>query len=99
MVGIQKLFQLTAGDKFFNSPGSSILTLELIAIAKLLSPSHAAHSVSLYNDYKGWMESREIQLYSSFKGFVRNRFGRIAELAKMYLVCSTETTLKLSLRL
>ena len=28
-----------------------------IAIAKLLSPSHAAHSISLYSDYKTWIES------------------------------------------
>lgn len=50
MIGVHKLLQLSAGEKAFNSPASSIHTLGLIALAKLLSPSHAAHSISLYND-------------------------------------------------
>ena len=46
-IGIQKLIDVKAGEKVFVSPSSSIHTLALIAIAKLLSPSHAAHSNSL----------------------------------------------------
>jgi len=57
----------------------------LKAIAKLLSPSHASHSVSLYSEYKLWLESNQIDLCNSFKGFISNRFGRIAELAKIFL--------------
>ena len=82
-IGIQKLIDVKVGDKVFVSPSSSIHTLALIAIAKLLSPSHAAHSISLYSDYKTWSES-EGQL-TGFKGFTANRFGRIAEIAKEFL--------------
>ena len=85
MVGVQKILQLSAGEEIFKSPGSSIHTLGLIAIAKLLSPSHASHTVSLYNDYKLWLESNNNELCNNFKGFVSNRFGRIAELAKIFI--------------
>ena len=46
-IGVQQLMKLSARDKVFNSPSSSIHTLGQIAICKLLSPSHAANSVSL----------------------------------------------------
>ena len=85
MVGVQKILKLSAGEEIFKSPGSSIHTLGLIAIAKLLSPSHASHTVSLYSEYKLWLESNQISLCNTFKGFVSNRFGRIAELAKMFI--------------
>ena len=68
----------------FTSPGSSIHTLALIAISKLLSPSRAAHSVSLYNNLSAWMESQGID-HAGFKDFTANRFGRIAEIAKEFL--------------
>ena len=42
-IGVQKLLNVNAGEKVFTSPGSSVHTLALIAISKLLSPSHAAH--------------------------------------------------------
>ncbi len=83
-IGVHQLLQVSAGEKIFSSPGSSIHTLGLIAIAKLLSPSHAQHSVSLYNDFKSWMVDNGHQC-DGFKGFVANRFGRIAELAQGYL--------------
>ena len=83
-IGVQKLLQISAGDKVFSSPSTSTHTLAQIAIAKLLSPSHAAESISLYNDYKNWMESKEIN-HDGFKGFVSNRFGRITEIAKEFL--------------
>ena len=85
MIGVQKILKLSAGEEIFRSPGSSIHTLGLIALAKLLSPSHAQHSVSLYNEYKLWLESNQIDISNTFKGFVSNRFGRIAELAKTFL--------------
>lgn len=83
-IGIQQLLKLSAGDKVFNSPGSSVHTLGQIAITKLLSPSHAANSVSLYTEYTSWMDDQGIDR-AGFKGFKSNRFGRIAETAKQFL--------------
>ena len=82
-VGVQKLLKITAGQKAFSSPKSSILTLGLIAIAKLLSPSHAAQSISLYQQYIEYMNANTIP-HTGFHGFVSNRFGRIAEIAKEF---------------
>ncbi|ESO85585.1 hypothetical protein LOTGIDRAFT_155073 [Lottia gigantea] len=70
--------------KILKSPSSSVFTVGLIAIAKLLSPSHSAHSVSLYNQYMEWMTVNDVENKRSFKGFASNRFGRIAELAKEF---------------
>ena len=83
-IGVQKLLHNSAGEKVFSSPGTSTHTLAQIAIAKLLSPSHAAQSVSLYNDYKCWMASNGKE-HDGFKGFDANRFGRITEIAKEFL--------------
>ena len=85
LIGVQKLLKLTAGDKAFNSPSTSIHTLGLIALSKLLSPSHAANSVSLYCEYKLWIDEHQHQIKNNFVGFQSNRFGRIAELSKMYI--------------
>jgi hypothetical protein len=82
-IGVQKLLELSAGQQAFLSPSTSIHTLGQIAIAKLLSPSHANHSVSLFNEYKEWMEMHNIS-HDGFKGFCANRFGRIAEIAKEF---------------
>ena len=46
-IGVHNLISVKVGEKAFTSPGSSIHTLGEIAISKLLSPSHAAHSLSL----------------------------------------------------
>ena len=51
-IGVTKLLPVTAGENIFTSPSSSIHTLGLIAISKLLSLSHAQQSVSLYNELK-----------------------------------------------
>ena len=83
-IGIQKLLKVSAGEKVFTAPGTSVHTLAQIAVAKLLSPSHAAHSVSMFNDYTTWMQTQEIT-HAGLKGFIANRFGRIAEIAKEYL--------------
>ena len=50
-IGVQKLLHVNAGEKVFSSPGSSIHTFAIIAISKLLSPSHTSFSMSLYNEY------------------------------------------------
>ena len=81
-IGVQKLLKVTAGEKVFTSPSTSVHTLAQIALTKLLSPSHAAHS--LYNEYTAWMQAHEID-HVGFKGFVANRFGRIADKAKEFL--------------
>ena len=55
-----------------------------IAISKLLSPSHAAHRVSVYSEFVLWMEQEGIER-QGFKDFVANRFGRIAQIANQFL--------------
>ena len=55
-IGVHKLLDTSAGDRAFTG-GSSVHTLGLIAISKLLSPSHASHTVSLYNEFKQWLEN------------------------------------------
>ena len=69
--------------KAFLSPSTSIHTLGLIAIAKLLSQCHAARSISLYSEYIQRMDENNIE-HDGFRGFVANRFGRIAELSKEF---------------
>ena len=82
-IGVHKLLNISAGDRAF-SGGSSVHTLGLIAIAKLFSPSHASHSVSLYNEFKQWLQNHD-QGRVKFDGFVSNRFGRIAELSREFV--------------
>ena len=48
-IGIQKLLKVSAGERVFTSPCTSVShILAQIALVKLLSPGHAAHSISLY---------------------------------------------------
>ena len=83
-IGVHKLLEISAGHKAFTSSSSSIHTLGQIAISKLLSPSHASHSVSLFKEYKSWMDEQEID-HLGFKGFQANRFGQIAEIARGFI--------------
>ena len=85
-IGVEKLIEVNAGEKIFSSPSSSIHTLALIATAKLLSPSHAAHSMSLYGDFKLWLDTNGLDS-EGFKGFCANRFGRIAEICRQKQKC------------
>ena len=75
---------MKVGEKAFTSSGSSIHTLGEIAISKLLSPSHAAHSLSLYSEFVQWMKQEGIER-QGFKGFTANRFSRIAQIANQFL--------------
>ena len=50
-IGVYNLISVKIGENAFTSSGSSIPTLGEIAISKLLSPSHAAHSVLLYPEF------------------------------------------------
>ena len=73
-------------EHVFNS-NKSIWHLGMIAIAKLLSPSHSKESISLFKDYKKFLtdnvdpQNKEINA-SKFKGFRENRFGRIGEISE-----------------
>ena len=49
-----------------------------------MSPSHAAHSISLYHEYTQWVDAEGIK-HAGFKGLVANRFGQIAEMVKEFL--------------
>ena len=79
-IGVQKFLQPSAGEDIFKSPGSSVHTLGVIAIAKLLSPSHASHSISVYSEYKLWLETNQIYLCNNIKGLISNRFDRNAKI-------------------
>ena len=82
--GTNKLLDVSAGTQHFCSPSTSIFTIASIALPKLLSLSHSAHSVSLFSDFTQWCADNEIELMG-FKGFQANGFGRIASNAKTFL--------------
>ena len=82
-IGSDKLLGPGAGNKAFQK-SSSIITLGLIALSKLLSPSHAALSYSLYSAYKSW-RTETGKTNKDFLGFNGNRFGRPTELAILFL--------------
>ena len=82
-IGVQKLLNVSAGQKAFCSPSTSIHYLGQIALTKLISPSHAAQLVSLYSEYTQWMSANGID-HEGFHGFTANRFGRIAEISKEF---------------
>ena len=86
--GTNKLLDVSPGTQHFCSPSTSIFTIASIALPKLLSPSHSAHSVSLFSDFTQWCADNEIELMG-FKGFQANGFGRIASNAKTFLEYET----------
>jgi hypothetical protein len=57
----------------------SVLMSGQIALAKMLSPSHAKEGVSLYSSFTAFLEDRDQK--NKFKGFTSNRFGRRADTA------------------
>jgi len=83
-IGVQKLIEAKAGEKIYSSASSSIHTLALIAIAKLLSPSHASHSISLFGEFKLRLETNGMDS-KGFKGFCANRFEHVAEISRQFL--------------
>ena len=81
-VGVANLIGKGASH-VFSSPKNSVWYLGLIALAKLLSPSHNAETISLfssYTKYLGTIDDQSIKK-NDFKGFISNRFGRIGELS------------------
>ena len=71
----------------FNSPKNSVLYLGLLAVAKILSPSHSTESISLFTDYTKFLSKITDEsgkaVRNEFKGFISNRFGRIGELSNL----------------
>ena len=91
-VGRDKLISTDAAH-VFSSSSSSIPTLALIAISKMVSPSHCQESVSQFTAYKsflmekasgGNLEAKSL-LKNGFVGFSSNRFGRRSALASKLL--------------
>ena len=91
--GKAKLISKDAGH-VFSSPQNSIFYLGLIALSKLLSNSHCVESISLYKDYKKFLEELVQEgnplvtedVKNEFKGFRSNRFGRIPYLSDVILI-------------
>ena len=93
-LGVQKLIGLGASH-VFSGGSNSIWWLGLIAFSKLLSPSHAQQSISLFNLYKEFL-TRDSQtssetsqtssklLKAGFTSFSSNRFGRLPELSSTF---------------
>ena len=82
-VGLSKLLEVQSSRFNIAGRGSSILTLGQIALAKVLSPSHASGTISLYDAFCDFMEKQDTK--NEFKGFVSNRFGRKANSAVLFL--------------
>ena len=61
----------------------SVLLSGQIALAKMLSPSHAKEGVSLYSSFTAFLKDRDRK--NEFKGFTSNRFGRRADTAVTFL--------------
>ena len=78
VVGVANLVG-SGASHVFGSP--SVWFLGLIAVAKLLSPSHNSETISLYTEYTKYLQSLDNALKNEFKGFISNRFGRIGELS------------------
>ena len=77
---------------------NSIWYLGLNAFSKLLSPSNAHESISLFKEYEGFLEEvvskdefsnladkAKTLLSRCFLGFNSNRFGRLADLSSLFL--------------
>ena len=81
LIGVSNLIGKGAAH-VFSSPKNSVWFLGLIAVAKLLSPSHNTESISLYEEYTKYLSGiDEDDLKNDFKGFISNRFGRLGELS------------------
>lgn len=82
-LGFSNLLEIQSTRFNGASRGKSVLQLAQIALAKLLSPSHAANSISLYNEFNAFLKDNDSK--NSFKGFISNRFGRRGKTACVFL--------------
>ena len=82
-LGFSNLLEIQSTRFNGASRGKSVLQLAQIALAKLLSPSHAANSISLYKEFTAFLTVNDAK--NNFKGFISNRFGRRGETASVFL--------------
>jgi hypothetical protein len=82
-VGVKKLLQIN-NARFKNAGRSqSVFGRSQVALAKLLSPSHAIQSISLYSQFCDYLE-RKCDIKNPFKGYAFNRFGRVCKQAELF---------------
>ena len=82
-IGSSKLLDVKSKQWTGVSKSTSVMSLVLLACTKLLSPSHAGQSISLYGQFCDYLKKRGVK--NNFKGFVSNRFGRKARMAIEFL--------------
>ena len=82
-IGFSKLLEVQSPRWNVASKSTSILTLVQVACSKLLSPSHANGTISLYVEFSNFLVDKDVK--NGFRGFVSNRFGRRAALSIEYL--------------
>ena len=82
-VVVEKLLQIN--NARFNNAGrsQSIFGRSQVALAKLLSSSHAIQSISLYSQFCDYLE-RKCDTKNPFKGYAFNRFGRVCKQAELF---------------
>ena len=82
-VGVGKLLQIN--NARFNNAGrsQSIFGRSQVALAKLLSPSHAINSISHYSQFCDYLK-RKCDTKNPFKGYAFNRFGRVCKQAELF---------------
>jgi len=82
-IGFSELLEVQSTRWNVASKSTSVLTLVQIACSKLLSPSHANGTISLYPQFVEFLAKKGLS--NGFKGFISNRFGRKAKLVIEYL--------------
>ncbi|ESO92790.1 hypothetical protein LOTGIDRAFT_162271 [Lottia gigantea] len=88
--------QITGFDKLINaskilhSTSYSLHTLGLIALAKLMSPSHASHSVSLHNQFKEWLAGRTSQPVQDVKQLEKDFLATVKMAKRLALLKKEE---------
>ncbi len=82
-VGVGKLLQIN--NARFNNAGRSqaIFGRSQVALAKLLSPSRAIQSISLYSQFCYYLECK-CDKKNPFKGYAFNRFGEVLKQAELF---------------
>ena len=82
-IGVGKLLHVPNAKFDAEHMKGSVLLSGQIALAKMLSPSHAKEGVSLCSSFTAFLKDRDRK--NEFKGFTSNRFGRRADTAVTFL--------------
>ena len=82
-IGIASLFFVSNAKFNLAHFKGSVLMAGQIALTKMLSPSHAKDSMSLYRSFTEYLAKKDRK--NEFKGFVSNRFGRRADTCVTFL--------------